>query len=142
MRGFCLLSALGAALLTAGAASAQTAPEAQGEVGLPLVAGMEFDDTCGPRPQYRGKAICVRGNLASIEPVAGTYIGHYQSQGWQVVGGEANGVIFARKRAGGGCDGLEMAAYYDESRPVAPGTPAWLAFAPLPGDLCPGAAAQ
>lgn len=142
MRGLFLLPALGAALLVAGAASAQSTAGAQGEVGLPLVAGTEFDDTCGPRPQYQGKAICVRGNLASIEPVADAYIGHFTGQGWQVVSGEANGVIFARKRADGGCDGLELAAYYDESRPIAPATPAWLAFAPLPGDLCPGAAAQ
>ncbi|HEV2081289.1 MAG TPA: hypothetical protein VGR32_02435 [Brevundimonas sp.] len=140
MRGFFLLTALGAGLLSSGAAAAQTAPASA--VDLPLVTGMTFDDTCGPRPQYQGKAVCVRGNLASIEPVAGTYIGHFTGQGWQVVGGEANGVIFARPRAGGGCDGLEMAAYYDETRPVAPATEAWLAFAPIPGDVCAGAAAQ
>jgi hypothetical protein len=134
------LTALGAGLLVAGGAAAQST--AAPEVDLPLVAGMEVDDTCGPRPQYQGKAVCVRGNLAAIEPVAGTYIGHFTGQGWQVVGGEANGVIFARARAGGGCDGLEMVAFYDESRPVAPATQAWLAFAPIPGDVCPGAAAQ
>jgi hypothetical protein len=134
------LTAIGAGLLVAGAASAQTqAPDA---VSLPLVAGMEFDDTCGPRPQYQGRAICVRGPLASISGAADAYIAHYASQGWQTVAGEANGVVLARRRAEGGCDGLELAAFYDESRPVGPATQAWLAFAPIPGDICPGAAAQ
>lgn len=137
---YLFLTATAAGLLLAGSAAAQTAPGAT--VDLPLVAGMEFDDSCGPRPQYQGKAVCVRGNLASIEPAAGAYIGHFTGQGWQVVGGEANGVIFARKRADDGCDGLEMVAYYDESRPVAPATLAWLAFAPIPGNVCAGAAAQ
>lgn len=133
------IAAFGAACLAAGCASAQ---DAAPEVALPLVEGMSFDDTCGPRPQYQGKAVCVTGSLASIGPVAETYIGHFTGQGWQVVSGQDNGLIFARRRASGGCDGLEMAAYYDESRPVAPATAGWLAFAPMPGDLCPAAPAQ
>lgn len=133
------VAAFAAACLSAGAAAAQ---DAAAEVGLPLVEGMAFDDTCGPRPQYQGKAMCVRGALASIGPVAETYIGHFKGQGWQVVDGRENGVIFARRRLEGGCDGLELAAYYDENRPVGPATQAWIAFAPLPGDVCPVAAAQ
>jgi hypothetical protein len=136
------IAALGAACLAAGTAAAQQAGAPTQEVGLPLVEGMTFDDACGPRPEYQGKAKCVRGALAAIEPVAVTYINHFTSQGWEVVSGHANGVVFARRRPDGGCDGLEMAAFYDESRPVAPATQAWLAFAPLPGDLCAGAAAQ
>ncbi|MBX9575493.1 MAG: hypothetical protein K2X07_07640 [Caulobacteraceae bacterium] len=130
---------LGAIALSAGHAAAQ---DAAPEVALPLVEGMTFDDTCGPRPQYQGKAVCVTGPLASIAPVAETYIGHFSGQGWQVVSGQDNGVIFARRRSTGGCDGLEMAAFYDESRPVAPATAGWIAFAPIPGDVCPAAAAQ
>lgn len=136
------LSVLAAAALTAGGAWAQDGAASSAEVGLPLVEGMDYDETCGPRPQYQGKAICVRGALAAMQPVAGTYVGHFQTQGWQVVGGEENGVIFARRRTDGGCDGLEMVAYYDESRAVGPATQAWLAFAPIPGDVCAGAAAQ
>lgn len=136
------VAAFGAACLAGGAASAQDSAAPDQEVGLPLVEGMTFDDTCGPRPQYQNTAVCVRGALAAIEPVAATYVSHFTGQGWEVVSGHANGVIFARRRADGGCDGLEMAAFYDETRPVAPATQAWLAFAPLPGDLCAGAAAQ
>ena len=128
--------ALGAVVASGDRARAQEA------VSLPLVQGMEFDDSCGPRPQFQGRAICVQGPLASISTAADAYIAHYVSQGWEVVAGEANGVVLARRRAAGGCDGLEMAAFYDETRPVGPGTSGWLAFAPIPGDLCPGAAAQ
>jgi len=136
------VAAFGAACLAASAASAQEAGASAQEVGLPLVEGMTFDDTCGPRPQYADKAVCVRGALAAMEPVAATYVSHFTSQGWEVVSGHNNGVVFARRRADGGCDGLEMAAFYDETRPVAPATQAWLAFAPLPGDVCAGTAAQ
>jgi hypothetical protein len=134
-----LFSALAAGLVAAGGAAAQTP---QAEVALPLVEGMEFDDGCGPRPQFQGRAICVRGALASIGPAAEAYIAHYASQGWEVVAGEDNGVVLARRRPDGACDGLEIAAFYDESRPVAPATQAWIAFAPLPGNLCAGTAAQ
>lgn len=141
------LAALAAGLTMAGAgaaaAQAQPTPAPGGEVGLPLVAGAEFDESCGPRPQYQSRAICVRASLAAMEPVAATYVSHFQTLGWQVVGGEENGVVFARRRPdGGGCDGLEMVAFYDETRPIAPASQAWLAFAPIPGDVCAGAAAQ
>jgi hypothetical protein len=132
------IAALAAAGLSAGAAAAQ---DTSLEVGLPLVEGMEFDDTCGPRPDFQARAVCVRGALASIGPVAETYIGHFTTQGWQVVSGHNNSVIFARRRSAGGCDGLEMAAFYDESRPVAPSTSGWIAFAPIPGDICPATGA-
>lgn len=130
---------VGVVLLAAGAAAAQQPAE---EVGLPLAEGMEFDQTCGPRPQYQGRARCVRGPLAVISPAAEAYIAHFQGQGWQVVGGEENAVIFARRRADGRCDGLEMAAFYDQTRPVGPATQGWLGFAPIPGDVCAGSAAQ
>lgn len=141
MRGF-FLTAAAAGLLVAGAASAQTAPVTPQQVDVPLLQGMEFDDACGPKPEVVGRAICIRGPLASIATAAEAYISYYRGQGWQVVGGEANGVIFARRRVEAGCDGLEMAAFYDEARPVGPATAGWLAFAPIPGDVCPGAAAQ
>jgi hypothetical protein len=124
---------LAMALLGAGAASAQTPTE---EVSLPLIEGVQFDDTCGPKPEFQGRATCVRGSLASIGPTAEAYIGHFERQGWSVVGGSANSVIFARRRADGACDGLEMAAFYDETRQPSPGADGWLAFAPIPGNVC------
>jgi hypothetical protein len=136
MRAFLL------AAMTVGALASGDRARAQEAVSLPLVQGMEFDDTCGPHPELQGRAICVQGALASISTAADAYIAHYVAQGWEVVAGEANGVVLARRREGGGCDGLEMAAFYDQTRPVGPGTRGWLAFAPIPGDLCPGAAAQ
>jgi len=43
-----------------------------------------------------------------------------------------------KRRPGGGCDGFQMLAFADESRVPAPGEPAWLAFATIPGDVCAG----
>ena len=133
MKTLIAAAAAAGALGWAGAAAAQTATE---EVSLPLIEGVQFDDTCGPKPEFQGRATCVRGSLASIGPTAEAYISHFERQGWSVVGGGDNSVIFARRRADGACDGLEMAAFYDETRQPAPGAGGWLAFAPIPGNVC------
>jgi hypothetical protein len=133
MQTLIVAAALVGALGWAGTAAAQTPPA---EVALPLIGGAQFDDTCGPKPEFQGRATCVRAALASIGPVAEAYIGHFEGQGWTVVGGGNNSVIFARRRSDGACDGLEMGAFYDETRQAAPGADGWLAVAPIPGNVC------
>ena len=60
-------------------------------------------------------------------------------------GGDTNRVVFVKRREGGGCDGLQMQAFYDTSRPAGPDATGYLGFGTIPGDVCaagePGEAA-
>jgi hypothetical protein len=52
--------------------------------------------------------------------LADAYIADLQTKGWLPAGGEDNRVVFVRRRDTGGCDGLQMQAFYDTSRPAGP----------------------
>ena len=81
-------------------------------------------------------AYCVGSTLAAVGGVAEAYVADLQGKGWITAGGGENRVIFVKRHEGGGCDGLQMQAFYDTNRPAAPEAPAYLAFALIPGNIC------
>lgn len=137
-----LILAATAALLSA-PAMAQDAPaaapapvqpdEAAGQLVLP---GATLAPDCGNLYGLAGRAFCVSAPLASIGGLADAYIADLQTREWIPAGGDNNRVVFVRRREGGGCDGLQMQAFYDTSRPAGPDSIGYLGFAPIPGDVC------
>ncbi len=123
---FRMMALAAAAVLSAGAASAQT-PD------MPLLGGAIASPDCGARPAMAQTATCVTAPLPQIGPVFDAYVAHYKGQGWLVLAGGDNRVIFGRASSAGGCDGMQMEAFYDQNAlgyPVA-GAPAYVALAPL-----------
>lgn len=122
-----------AAALLAGPALAQDAPATADQLVLP---GATLAPDCGNLYGLAGKAFCVSAPLAGIGPLADAYVADLQTKGWIPAGGDDNRVIFVRRRDAGGCDGLQMQAFYDTSRPVGPEAIGYLGFGPIPGDVC------
>jgi hypothetical protein len=56
-------------------------------------------------------------------------------------GGDDNRVVFVKRREAGGCDGMQMVAFYDTTKTAVAELPAYLGFATIPGDVCAAAAA-
>ncbi|MDI6624570.1 MAG: hypothetical protein QME55_07555 [Brevundimonas sp.] len=130
-----------AAVAIAGPAPAQTStPETL------ILPGATPAPDCGNLYGMAGKAFCVSAPLPGISALADAYVAELEAQGWLAAGGDANRVVFVRRREGGGCDGLQMQAFYDTSRPAGPEAVGYLGFGVIPGDLCasgqPGAAAS
>ena len=134
--------------LFAAAAAAIAAPAgAQGALpDVPLLAGATAAPDCGNLYGLAGKAFCVSAPLAAVGVLAEAYITELESRGWLVAAGDENRVVFVKRRDGGGCDGLQMQAFYDTSRPAGPEATGYLGFGTIPGDICsadqPGAAPQ
>ena len=129
--------------LTPVAAMAQTASGATGvgqPIEAPLLVGAVADATCGNLYGLAGKAFCVTAPLASIGGIAEAYITHFEGEGWIPAGGDDNRVVFIKRREGGGCDGMQLQAFYDPNRPAGPEVPGYIGMATIPGDVC--AAAQ
>jgi hypothetical protein len=120
-----------AAVLFAGPASAQTPmPESL------ILPGATPAPDCGNLYGLAGKAFCVSAPLAAISTLADAYVADLESKGWLAAGGDANRVVFVRRRDGGGCDGLQMQAFYDTSRPAGPEAVGYLGFGVIPGNVC------
>ncbi len=120
-----------AAALIAGPAAAQGAlPD------VPLLAGATPAPDCGNLYGLAGKAFCVSAPLAGIGTIADAYVTELESRGWLVAAGDDNRVVFVKRRDGGGCDGLQMQAFYDTSRPAGPEATGYLGFGVIPGDVC------
>jgi hypothetical protein len=126
-----LILAAAAALLAAPAT--QDAPATPEQMVLP---GATLAPDCGNLYGLAGRAFCVSAPLASIGALADAYVADLQTKGWIPAGGEDNRVVFVRRRDGGGCDGLQMQAFYDTSRPAGPEAIGYLGFGPIPGDVC------
>jgi len=94
---------------------------------------------CGPRPELANIAFCVTAPLSAIGGLGDAYIARFQELGWLPAGGDDNRVIFIRRREAGGCDGLQMLAFYDQDKPTTGAEPGYLAFAAVPGDVCASA---
>ncbi|WP_298747198.1 hypothetical protein [uncultured Brevundimonas sp.] len=125
-----------AAVLLAGPAMAQAAsPETF------VLPGATPAPDCGNLYGLAGRAFCVSAPLAGIGPLADAYIADLRTRGWIPAGGEDNRVVFVRRRDAGGCDGLQMQAFYDTSRPAGPEAVGYLGFGPIPGDVCADPAA-
>ena len=119
------------AALLAGAAAAQTpSPDVQ------VLPGATLSPDCGNLYGLAGKAFCVSAPLAGIGTLADAYVADLEARGWLAAGGDDNRVVFVRRRESGGCDGLQMQAFYDTSRPAGPEATGYLGFGEIPGDVC------
>ena len=129
-----------ALFLSAGVASAQTppseGPQGQPATDTPVLPGATVAPDCGNLYGLNGKAFCVSALLTGVGPIAEAYIADFESKGWLVAGGDNNRVVFVKRRPGGGCDGLQMQAFYDTTTATAPTTLGYLGFATIPGDVC------
>lgn len=132
-----ILTALAAFLSTP--ALAQTAPtpapSAQ-TVELPEVPGATADPTCGGRAELARIAFCISSTQAGMQSVADAYSAEFAKQGWLVGAGDDNLLVYVRRKPAGGCEAFQMQAFANDDRVPAPGAPAYLAFATIPGDIC------
>ncbi len=121
-----------AAALLAGPVAAQDG-SSMGSLVLP---GATAAPDCGNLYGLAGRAFCVSAPLAGIGTLAEAYIADLRTKGWIAAGGDDNRVVFVRRRDTGGCDGLQMQAFYDTSRPAGPDAVGYLGFGPIPGNVC------
>lgn len=91
---------------------------------------------CGGKPQLAALAFCVTAPIGQVGALADSYIAKLGELGWIQADGRDNLVVFVRRRDAGGCDGLQMLAFYDETKPVEETSPAYLGLATIPGDVC------
>ena len=133
-----MLAAMAALVMAPGAVMAQdAAPAAEGvPVEAPLLAGATLAPTCGDLFGLAGKAFCVTAPLAAIGGIADAYIAHFESEGWLAAAGDDNRVVFVKRREGGGCDGIQVQAFYDTNRPAGPEVDGYIAMATIPGNVC------
>lgn len=134
-----LLATLAASLLAAPASAGQsptTQPAAAAPMDIPVLGNAQVSTDCGNLYQMAGRAYCLTAPLAGIATLADTYSEHFRSQGWLAAAGEENRVVFVKRRENGGCDGLQMVAFYDTSRPAGPEAAGYLGFASIPGNVC------
>lgn len=127
-----LILAAAAALLSVPAVAQEAAPTPE-QLVLP---GATLAPDCGNLYGLAGRAFCVSAPLASIGALAEAYVADLQTKDWLPAGGDDNRVVFVRRRPGGGCDGLQMQAFYDTSRPTSAESIGYLGFGPIPGDVC------
>ncbi len=134
-----MLAAVAVLALTPGAVMAQdaAAPAAEGvPFEAPVLAGATLAPTCGDLFGLAGKAFCVTAPLAAIGGIAEAYIAHFESEGWLAAAGDENRVVFVKRREGGGCDGIQVQAFYDTNRPAGPEVDGYIAMATIPGNVC------
>lgn len=127
-----VMMAAAAALLAAPAIAQDSALSPDGLV----LQGATLAPDCGNLYGLAGRAFCVSAPLAGIGTLAEAYIADLGSKGWIAAGGDDNRVVFVRRRDTGGCDGLQMQAFYDTSRPAGPDAIGYLGFGPIPGNVC------
>ncbi|WP_296178390.1 hypothetical protein [uncultured Brevundimonas sp.] len=125
------------------AAPAQTAAPATPTVGpgvpatgVPVLAPAVASPDCGGL--VRSPAFCVTAQLDQVGALAEAYLADFETKGWLTADGDDNRVILVKRREGGGCDGMQMIAFYDESKPAEATAPGYLGFATIPGDVCAG----
>ena len=135
------------AVLSAGPAMAQTAvqgvpPQGGPATNVPVLEGAQAAPDCGALNVPADKAFCVTAPLASMQALGDAYIARFQSEGWEVAMGDANYLLFAKRRADGQCEGLQMLAFYDTTRPDSPTAPGYLGFGTVPTMPCAERAAD
>ena len=137
-----LLAATAALSLSAAAVRAQTPSQAPaaapqgGPAEVGLLPGAELSADCGALNNLAGRAWCVTAQLGQIGALADAYIADLEAKGWLAAGGDENRVVFIKRRAAGGCDGMQMVAFYDTAKTAVAELPAYLGFATIPGDVC------
>ena len=136
-----LLAALSVSLAPPVVPQTATAPAPQGEpMVAPLLDGATLAPTCGDLYDLAGRAFCVTAPLAAIGALADAYVAHFQGEGWIAAEGDDNRVVFVKRRDGGGCDGMQLQAFYDTTRPTAPQAPGFIGMATIPGNVCAASA--
>ena len=143
-----LMAASAALALSAPAVQAQTpapaAPQSTqqgGPADVGLLPGAELSADCGGLNNLAGRAWCVTAQLGQIGALADAYIADLSSKNWLAAGGDENRVVFIKRREAGGCDGMQMVAFYDTTKTAVAELPGYLGFATIPGDVCAAAAA-
>ncbi|MFC7377499.1 hypothetical protein [Brevundimonas sp. GCM10030266] len=139
-----LFLSVAAVALFAGPALAQTASPAASpapapaplQIEIPELDRVTADPTCGGRAYLVQQATCVTTTQTNIGPAVDAYSAAFSQQGWLAAGGRENLVVYVKRRETGGCDGFQMMAFADDAQTEGPDAPAWLAFAPIPGDVC------
>jgi hypothetical protein len=121
------------------AAAEPARPQGPAATGMPVLPPATAAADCGGL--LRTPAFCVTAQLDQIGALADAYSEHLEGLGWLAADGDDNRVIFVRRREAGGCDGLQMVAFYDEAKPAEATAPGFLGFAVIPGDVCTAAPA-
>ncbi len=133
-----VMTAAVAALLAAPVWAQTAAPPQPPVTDAGVLPGATAAPDCGNLYGMAGRAFCVSAPLAGVGALAEAYIADLGTRGWIPAGGDDNRVVFVRRRDGGGCDGMQMQAFYDTSRPAGPDATGYLGFGPIPGDVCAG----
>lgn len=114
--------------------TAPSIPPGPAATGMPVLPPATEAADCGGL--LRSPAFCVTAQLDQIGALADAYTEHLATLNWLAADGDDNRVIFVRRRDGGGCDGLQMVAFYGETKPAEATAPGYLGFAVIPGDVC------
>ena len=101
-----------------------------------LYAFRQLSPDCGGLNNLAGRAWCVTAPLGQVGALADAYIADLATKNWLAAGGDENRVVFIKRREAGGCDGMQMVAFYDTARVAVAELPAYLGFATIPGDVC------
>lgn len=137
-----VLAATAALSLSTAAQAQQTTPAAPqpaqqgGPADVGLLPGAELSPDCGALNNLTGRAWCITAPLGQIGALADAYIADLETKNWLAAGGDENRVVFIKRREAGGCDGMQMVAFYDTSKTAVAELPAYLGFATIPGDIC------
>lgn len=110
------------------AAPSPDAPTRFQPVDVPVLAPAESDATCGGLEVFQG-ATCLTAPADQTQAVIQAYVDQLYVLSWLDVAGSDRRRAFVRRRAGGGCDGMQMLA-------VDQGETTVLVFAAMPGDAC------
>ena len=142
------LLAATAALSLSTAVQAQTpsaptpAPAQVQPADVGLLPGAQLSPDCGGLNNLAGRAWCVTAPLGQVGALADAYIADLATKGWLAAGGDENRVVLIKRREGGGCEGMQLVAFYDTTKTAVAELPAYLGFAVVPGDVCAQAAAE
>jgi len=135
-----LLAASATLVFSFAAAQAQTPAPQPAQQGGPADVGLlpsaELAVDCGGLNNLAGRAYCVSAPLGQIGALADAYIADLETKGWLAAGGDENRVVFIKRREAGGCDGMQMVAFYDTTKTPVADLPGYLGFATIPGDVC------
>jgi len=119
--------------------TAPTVPPGPAATGMPDLPPATESADCGGL--LRSPAFCVTAQLDQIGALADAYIADLETKNWLAAGGDDNRVVFIKRREAGGCDGMQMVAFYDTTKTAVAELPGYLGFATIPGDVCAAAAA-
>lgn len=111
----------------------QTAPALP--VVLPTVPNTQADASCGGRAAMTAIAACFATTQSAAEAAMEAYDEDFERQGWLAFEKRNNRIIYIRRKEGGGCHAFQILAFTGQNA-ADPASPAYLAFATVPGDIC------